>query len=168
MTPPEPTRSTRPAGRNPIRRTSWLLLIAVLLLTACGGASGPSSGPASSDGDWVLRSGTVGSADVPIVDGYDITLTVDGDDWGGTAACNSYGGTARVDGSQVSVTEVFQTEMACPEDGVMDSEAQYLEAFRQVSSLEVADDRLVLRDDASDTELVYDRIAPTEDAAASG
>lgn len=142
--------------------------MAALLLTACGGAAGPGSGGATPDGDWVLQSGTSDSAEVPIVDGYDITLTIDGDDWGGTAACNSYGGTAAVDGSQVTVTGVFQTEMACPQDGVMESEAQYLDAFLQVSSFEVADDRMVLRDGPSDTELIFARSDPDEDAAAHG
>lgn len=155
MTSPSPSRSARHAPRRPAPRTRLLLLVAALLLTACGGTAGPGSGGAAPDGDWVLQSGTSGSAEVPIVDDHDITLTVDGDDWGGTAACNSYGGTVDVDGSQVSVAEVVQTEMACPEDGVMESEAQYLDAFRQVSSFEVADDRLVLRDDASDTELIF-------------
>ncbi|TVR36263.1 MAG: META domain-containing protein [Nitriliruptor sp.] len=168
MTSPSPSRPARTAPGRPATRTRLLLLVAALLLTACGGAAGPDRASATPDGDWVLQSGTSGSAEVPIVDGYDITLRIDGDDWGGTAACNSYGGTATVDGSQVSVTGVFQTEMACEEDGVMESEAQYLDAFQRISSFEVADDRLVLRDDPSDTELIYARSAPDEDAAAHG
>ena len=142
--------------------------MAAVLLAACGGAAGPGSTTATPDGDWTLQSGTSGGAEIPIIDGHDITLTIDGDDWGGTAACNSYGGTVAVDGSQISVAEVVQTEMACPEDGVMESEAQYLDAFRQVRSFEVADDQLVLRDDSSDTELSFARATPDEDAAAHG
>lgn len=140
-----------------------MALVTAILVTACGGAAGPGSGGAAPDGDWILRSGTSGGTEVSIVDGYDITLSIDGDDWGGTAACNSYGGTVTVDGSQISPVEVWQTEMACPEDGVMESEAQYLDAFRQVSSLEVVDDELVLRDDPSDTELTFARATPAED-----
>ena len=163
MTLPEPNRSTVLRRHRPSRRLRLIALVTAILITACGGAAGPGGGTADLDGDWVLQSGTSAGTEVPIVDGYDITLTIDGDDWGGTAACNSYGGTAQVDGSQVSVTEVLQTEMACPEEGVMESEAQYLDAFRQVSSLEVADDRLVLRDDPSDTELTFARATPDED-----
>ena len=142
------------------------VLVTAVLVAACGGPAGPGGATTAPGGDWLLRSGTSGASEVPIIDGYDITLTIDGDDWGGTAACNSYGGTVDVEGSQITAVEVWQTEMACTEDGVMASEAQYLDAFRQVSSFEVADDRLILRDDASDTELVYDRATPDEDSIA--
>jgi heat shock protein HslJ len=166
--PPAPSRSARRPRRHGSRRPWLITLLAALLLTACGGTAGPGSGAAAPDGDWVLRSGTTGDMEVPIIDGHDITLTVDGDDWGGTAACNTYGGTVRVDGAQVTATEVFQTEMGCVEDGVMDSEAQYLEAFRQISSIEVDSDQLILRDDPSGTELIYDRVSPDEDTDANG
>lgn len=108
-------------------------LAAVLLLSAC--ADGPSGGvqlapPGDVDitGSWQLESGSVAGQALPLVDGHRITLTVQGSRFGGTAACNDYGGTIRIEAAAISVSEIAATDMGCAPE-VMRSEQAYLSAL---------------------------------------
>ena len=66
-----------------------------LVAAACSSAPAPGDLPLA--GDWELVTGTDGSEQVPMVPGYRITFNSDGETFGGTAACNSYGGTISTD-----------------------------------------------------------------------
>ncbi len=135
------------------RTTTTLLLAAVLAVlgAACGEQVSIGSGAGALDGTaWELVEG------VPMVEGYPITLRVDDGEVGGTAACNSYGGSVDVDGDRFVVGDIMQTEMGCPEEGVHDSEAAYLSALRSVERYEQPDDRLVLL--GTDVELHFEPV----------
>jgi heat shock protein HslJ len=150
-----------------MRSTAPALLVLAAALAACGGPGGPAAqAPAAPEGDWILAEGTGPDGAVPIVDGSPITLMIDDGDWGGTAACNSYGGTVTVDGSSVAVSELYQTEMACLDDRVMESERRYLDALAQVDRFERDGDRLVLR--GEDVTLTFAQAEPVPDAAVLG
>ena len=83
------------------------VLILALLLSGC---SLLTQGVATSiDGEWQLQAGTNQGQAVPIVAGSRITLKVDGTNAGGSAACNTYGGTIQVTGSSVAST----TRLTC-------------------------------------------------------
>lgn len=129
-------------------------LVVALLLAACGG-SGADGPPERLDGSWTLIDGQGPEGPIELVDGHPVTLTIDGEDWGGTAACNTYGGTAEVTSNQVTVRELVQTEMACPEDGVMEAESAYLAALRTVDRLAVDEVTLLLQGEG--TELTFER-----------
>ena len=138
-----------------------MAVLVVIALMGCGGEhAGSDEVP---DGEHRLIEGHGPEGPIPLVDDSPVTLVIDGDDWGGTAACNSYGGTVEVDGERLSVREVLQTEMACPDERVMDSERRYLEAFRLVERYALDGDRLVLR--GPDTELTFERLGPDPEAA---
>jgi heat shock protein HslJ len=115
-----------------MRRPTAIAAALLVTTAACGGGPGTAADTDDPGGDWVLVEGTHGGEPVPIVDGYDITLSVDDEQWGGTAACNSYGATGTVDGDRLELDELHATEMACEEEGVMDSESAYLAAVAQV------------------------------------
>jgi heat shock protein HslJ len=136
-------------------RSLTLLSIVLALLAGCGVADGDGvAGPPA--GEWVLRSGSGPGGPIELVDGHVPTLTVDGEEWGGSV-CNHYGATVSSAGDgQVRVGDLFQTEMACLADGAMEAEAAYLEAFAAVTGYERGEDRLVLR--GPDVELVYDEL----------
>ncbi len=133
-----------------VRRGSVIIaLVGVAsLLASC--AAPAQSGSSPMQGDWVLVSAddAAGALDPNAVD---ITLTVDGTTIGGTAGCNNYGGTVLggiTDGDElpVSVDGLFQTEMFCDDDGVMQQEARYLQALGEVDSgIRVDADTMVLR-----------------------
>jgi heat shock protein HslJ len=143
-----------------------LLCALTLLLAACGEAAGPGAEgePAEPpDGAWVLVDGTGPDGAVLVVDALRPTLTVDGQDWGGQI-CNSYGATVEVDGDRLEVQDLMSTEMACLDDGAMESEAAYLDAFRLVDRFERDGGALVLT--GADVELRFDAQDVAEDDAA--
>ena len=143
----EPTRrSARPGHRMVIA----VLVAAALTVLGCAGDDGP---PLT--GTWQLVDGVGPDGQVTLVDGYPVTLQVDGDEWRGTAACNSYGATVEVRGDQVELTELFATEMACEPTEVMASEAAYLDALADVDEVEVDERELHLR--GPDTQLTFIR-----------
>lgn len=140
------------------------LAAAVLLLAACGGDASPTA--ERPDGDWLLVEGTGPDGEIPIIESHPITLSIEDNEIGGTAACNSYGGTAVVDREQLTVRELMQTEMACEGAGVMDAEAAYLDALLTVHSHVRDGDHLELL--AEDTRLVFEPrdVEPADDADA--
>jgi heat shock protein HslJ len=151
-----------------LRRCS-LAMATALALTACGGSVGPGgAGDDATDptGEWVLISGTAPTGEVLVRDDVDVTLSIDGDSWGGTAHCNSYGGTVQVDGTSIEPTEIAVTEMACADADLMDAEQRYFEAFTASRTIDVDVDTLTLT--GAGSELRYGRAAPVEDTAFEG
>lgn len=132
---------------------------AALLLTSCGDTT-PGSGvdPATLDGDWQLTSGSVDGADLDLAAG-DVTLTVDGEQWGGTSACNQYFATATLEGDQVTLGGVGGTEMACDEPR-MALEAAYLAALQRVTTATTDGDTLTLSS-GDGVVLEFGPVAPT-------
>ncbi len=129
----------RPIRMNHRLRNIALLLAFVLALAACGteepsqsddpgdGASTgqePDDSP-TIDGAWVLIAATVDGATLSLNDQYRVTMTIDGSDISGRAACNSYGGAVSTDEGAFSVGELAQTEMAC-EPAVMEIESTFM------------------------------------------
>jgi|GEM_PF-364967 len=151
-----------------------LLVVVALLLAACGGAADP-AGPvvdgdpgASPEGSWVLVSAT---PTIAVPDTARVTLEVspEGDAWrvGGVAACNSYGGTVRTDGTTWAVADGFAvTEMGC-DGGLMDVERAYLDALLAVDAWQrTAGDELVLS--GPDVELRFELLEALDPAALVG
>ncbi|HSJ70849.1 MAG TPA: META domain-containing protein [Acidimicrobiia bacterium] len=141
-------------------------ILAIALLTFAAACGDPGGAPVGGDdstttlpatttmperipnGDWILASG------VPIVDGYPITFSVDGDAFSGAAACNRYGGTITLSGDALVLSDIFQTEMACTDAGVMESESAFLAALGAVTSWSIVDGQLRL--DGPGEPLVFD------------
>jgi len=144
------------------------LLIAglVLVLAACAQAadSGSDSGSVSAtspDGNWILVSG------IAIVDGGPITLSFSGEEIGGRAACNTYGGTATITGDAIEISggDFFMTEMGCQAD-IQASEGAYVAALFEVSDWSVQDSQLTLT--GQGVSLVFDPVADVPTAAIVG
>jgi heat shock protein HslJ len=134
-------------------------LILAFLLSGC---SLLTHGVATSiDGEWQLQAGTNQGQAVPIVAGSRITLKVDGTKAGGSAACNTYGGTIQVSGSSVAISALSMTEMACQEN-LMASEAAYLAALPRVTTVALTGNSLVLS--GPEVELRYTRVPAVADA----
>ena len=155
------------------RRLTTLAAALALALTACGVADDPAAGPgpvgtsAGLDGEWRLVEGEGPDGPVPIPDAAVITLTIDGSDWSGNAACNSYGGSVTVDDEgRVSITGFAVTEMACLDAALMDAETAYLTALTQVDRARVDMDHLVLTGPGVRLRFVPE--APIDDAALIG
>lgn len=118
-----------------------LITVAALLLTACAGATDPAGPVIEADGEeadpagsWVLVDAQP-AIDVPPDARVTLKVDTDGDAWqvGGTAACNSYGGTVVTDGRAWRAEGYGQTEMAC-EEPRMTVERAYLDALTAVDA----------------------------------
>lgn len=155
------------------------LTIGGLLASACGsstvdagssggsGEAGDQGGEASDlDGEWLLADAEIDGAALTPVEGYAITLEIDGDRIGGNAGCNSFGGSFSRDGSDVELIDVGITEMACADSGPMEVESTFIQGFWRVNSIERSADGLVLT--GEDVSLTYNPVAPTPDASAIG
>jgi heat shock protein HslJ len=140
-----------------------LILTLTLILSGCSLLSGGAS--ASLDGEWRLQAGINQGGAVPIVDGSQITMKIDGTQVGGSAACNLYGGTIQADGSSVTISALSMTEMACQEN-LMAAEAAYLAALPRVTKAERSGDSLVLN--GPQVELSYLLVPPVGNANLTG
>lgn len=109
---------------------------------------------------WRFVRGTGPDGAIPLVDGWPITLTFDEDTFGGTAACNGYGGSYTFDGSAITLSELGWTEMGC-DGSVMESEAAFLESLQLVGSAELADDQLLLTADGVELTFAPETPVPT-------
>lgn len=147
--------------RTAVRRSGLVLVVAGVasIVSACG-LLGMGDGGAM-QGDWVLveAEDAEGSFDLTAAD---VTLSVDGSSISGTAACNLYGATVvgRIDYSDelpVRVDGLFQTEMACLDEKLMQVEARYLRALGAVEAgLRIDSDTMALFSD--DVRLVFDLV----------
>ncbi len=112
---------------------------------------------------WTLRFGGGPDGEIPIVDGWPITITFNEDGTvGGTAACNGYGGSYTIDGSQLELDDdLFITQAGC-EGEVQASEVAFMAALLDVDGINLSGGEakeLALSGPA--TELIF---APTEPA----
>lgn len=137
-----------------MRALRFLGVLMALALVGCGVDDDASQPVTEPDGRWMLVEGEGPDGEIPLVEGAEITLEVEGQDWSGTAACNSYHATVEVEDGALTVHEVVHTEIACPQQGVMEAEAAYLDAFSRVEAFERGDDALELT--GSGVRLVYE------------
>jgi len=119
------------------------VMVAVL---ACG-SSAPSGSRETSlsevAGDWQLESGTIDGVAIPVVEGFDVTMTIEAPSIVGTSACNSWGGRIALVDGEIHVTETSSTMKLCA-DPVMASEAAFMRAIPLVRSAARDGDRLTL------------------------
>ena len=145
-----------------MRRAIALVAVLATVLTACAdpgeeGASDPTTE------SWVLEAGSLNGADIPIVEGFPITLIFDEPEGtaGGKSACNQWFGGYTLSGNELTFTDVGGTMMACVDEGVMESEAAFLDAMGQVELFTLAGGELNLTGEAVDLLFVVDETATT-------
>lgn len=141
------------------------LLVLLALVTAACGDGGETADPVDFTGDWELVGGTLDGAELPLVGGWPVTMSLAGGTVGGTAACNGYGGRYDLDGATISVDEVAATEMACQPD-VMESEAAFFTALLRPLTLSRVGEELTAT--GAGVELRFTLIAPVAAADVVG
>lgn len=144
-----------------MHRTLLRLALGVAILLAGCGSSGvaspdPSDGPFDPQGSWQLTSSSVNDGEVPLVDGHPVTVTIEGSEIGGSAACNHYGGRLAVTAGRLEIDELAMTAMGC-EEALMAVESAYLAALQVVETIGGDGDQLVLA--GPGVELRFDRLA---------
>ena len=103
--------------------------------------------------EWQLvEYGSPDNMQMPVED-YQPTIQFDGSSLNGNASCNTYGGDYTSNGSDLTVTNLFATEMACADQVAMDQEVTYLQLLGMVQTFSLADGKLTLT--APDGMLVF-------------
>jgi len=128
-----------------MRRALVLTIALATVLAACADPAEEGASDPTTD-SWVLEAGTLDGADIPIVEGFPITLIFDEPEGtaGGTSACNQWFGGYTLSGNELTFTDIGQTMMACVDEGVMDSETAFLEAMGLVELFTIEDGQLNL------------------------
>lgn len=151
-----------------------LAMVAVLLGGCGGGATGEISAVSSvstapqprldvGSDTWELTEATIDGQPLAVPTGHRITLRVDGEQVGGTAACNGYGSTWTVDGAHVRVgADIGQSAMGCAPD-VQAAESRYLGALPRVETGVRDGGQLRLSGDGVDLTFVAQEPAPVAD-----
>lgn len=149
----------------------WLLLA----LTGCILPEGSTTPPAANTPDateeapstegetavlenskWTLTLFGAPDAETPVVAGSTITLVFDTDGQaGGSAGCNTYGGSYEVQGDQLRFGELISTLMACVDQGVMEQEMAYLAALQSADRFAIDGDMLRIWYDDENGVLVF-------------
>jgi heat shock protein HslJ len=144
------------------KRSAGLLFLIPLLVGCATPTPSPTPTPEPFDaaGDWVLESGIVDGAAIPVLADYPITFSVDGTQVGGTSACNGYGGRLELVEGQLHIGELGSETILCgePDGEVMRSEAAFQEALGKVRAGRGEADRLTLL--GPGVELVFRRLPP--------
>lgn len=145
-------------------RKLTIVLSILPLLAACSAATTGADPLAGSA--WNLTT-LQGEATLP---GSSITLSFDeGGQAGGSAGCNSYGGSYAVSGEALSFGALVSTQMAClAPAGVMDQEQAYLQALGQAAGYNLDADSLEILDDAGNVVLVFAPQTVAPDASLDG
>ncbi|MFC2034387.1 META domain-containing protein [Chloroflexota bacterium] len=128
-----------------------LIVVAVLsLLLVTFGACAGTTEEASEIEDirWMLES--FGDPDnlQTVLEGTEVSATFTGAEGQvrGSAGCNSYFGGYEIEGSNLSVTQIGNTEMYCMEpEGRMDQEQAYLKALQAAETFMVQDGKLQIK-----------------------
>jgi heat shock protein HslJ len=139
------------------------LMAPLLALAACAETPAP---VALADRTWAAVE--IGGEAVPAAIAEPITLRVAGDKVSGFAGCNRFGGAATVSGAKVQFLQLISTRMACLGDGVMATEAAYLDALGAAASASLdGQGRLVLLSADGEALAVF-APAPDDGAAKAG
>ena len=107
---------------------------------------------------WTLRFGSGPDGEVVLVDGYPLTISFDGDgSFGGTAACNGYGGRYQIDGPEIFLGELGSEEMGC-EPAVQAAEGAFLSALADATHINLVGEEMALSGPGS--EMIFSPSTP--------
>lgn len=155
---PATATATATSSRRSAARTAFagLGLVTALALSGCAASASANAGDddtgsgVDTDTTWVLVGGTDSEGALPVEAG-DVTLII-GDGGIGGEVCNAYGGdfTGSVGTSspgQISISEVFSTQMWCEADGLMELETRFHAALQSATEAQISGGTLHLNGD---------------------
>ncbi len=135
------------------RHALMLPVVALFVLSACGGGDGGSNSAQLEGTSWELTSlagseGSLTSLPTPI------TARFEGGSVSGSGGCNSYHGSHQLDGGDLTIGSVASTQMACDPD-VSAHESAYLAALEKVQFYRIEGDSLSLVSEDEEDLLTY-------------
>jgi heat shock protein HslJ len=126
-----------------------LTLLALFLLTACGG---PGDQIADLDGtEW----GLIEMNGEAIPEDVEITIAFSEGQVSGQSACNRYFAGYTQEGTTLTFDQAGSSNMYC--EGLMDYEADYLQALSEVKSFDLSGDTLTMKNQSDVEILVFSK-----------
>ena len=130
--------------KNPLFRLT--ILISLLFAASCSILPGTGSNQLSGT-TWKLISY---AGNIPLA-GKNMTASFDAKEIQGSASCNSYFGTYRLKGDQISISGLGWTEMACMDpEGIMEQEQTIMKMLSESSSFSIQGNRLQITTSAGE------------------
>lgn len=130
--------STHQLAINAVKAQPVISLLMILLLACLSACAGGGSGLDGTSWELVDLDGSSPAA------GSTLTIAFTESGAGGSAGCNSYGGSYRVDGDAITFNGITSTLMACMEPGWMEQEAAFLSLLQDARSFTVKDGSLTI------------------------
>ena len=123
-----------------------LSIISLLFVASCSILPGTGSDQLTGT-TWKLVSY---DGNIPLA-GKNMTASFDAKEIQGSASCNTYFGTYRLKGDQISISGLGWTEMACMDpEGIMEQEQVIMKLLSESSSYSVQGDRLQITTSAGE------------------
>lgn len=127
--------------------TLLFTLLALFFLTACGGSGGQTTDLDGTEWGLFEMNGEAIPEDV------EITIAFSEGQISGQSACNRYFAGYTQEGTTLTFGQVGSSNMYC--EGLMDYEADYLQALSEVKSFELNDDTMTLKNESGEAILVF-------------
>lgn len=147
-----------------MRKKLLAVTVLAVLLAACADPGEEAATDPTTE-SWVLQAGTLDGADIPIIEGFPITLIFDQPEGqaGGKSACNQWFAGYRLSGNELTFSDIGQTMMACVDEGVMESEMAFTTALELVEIFTIEGNELNLAGEGVDLLFVVDESAATSE-----
>jgi heat shock protein HslJ len=137
-----------------MKKIYFLLIVLVVLLSACSGSSVSSVSP---EGEWKLVSYGDASSPTSALPNVETSINFDADGkFGGSVGCNSFGAGYQVSGNQITFEPVVSTLMFCEE--TMGQETVFLNIIsEQTLNFELNGNQLTLTSQDGSSVIVLEK-----------
>ena len=134
--------------------------------TAAAGAAAPQTAPAGKTSQtlegpvWKLQSYTnVQGQTVQAVANANVTAEFKDGRVTGTAGCNTYFASYKVDGNKLTISQAGSTMMACADQAVMAQEALFLQSLSKAATYQITGDTLTISDASGKASMTFQATA---------
>lgn len=135
-----------------MRKINILILVAVLILSACSLDLSSKEVPSLGGTSWKMI--RLNGKDAKT--SKEVSIIFNGNEVSGSGGCNRYGGGVAwdMDGS-IKFGMLFSTRMYCREDGISEQESEYLRALDDARTFYKSDGNLIMANEAGETILEF-------------
>ena len=141
----------------------YLLMALLLVSISLAGCAQGTKAEADPEGTvWKLDSYVNSQGEsMDVLPGNEIVAEFKDGQIKGNAGCNNYFAPYEVDSNRLTIGTIGATMMACPGEGVMEQEQQYLEVLASAASYQIAGGKLQIANADGETVLTFSVLEPT-------